>query len=76
MTSLLPFRWHIAEVLLIVAAGVAHHIVVTSKRERQLALYALLALLIVTVWPGTEGAAAGLSSRNSQGRLEGSSVSV
>lgn len=51
MTSLLPFRWHIAEVLLIVAAGVAHHIVVTSKRERQLALYALLALLIVTVWP-------------------------
>jgi cytochrome c oxidase assembly factor CtaG len=51
VTSLLPFRWHIAEVLLIVAAGVAHHIVVTSKRERQLALYALLALLIVTVWP-------------------------
>ena len=51
MTSLLPFRWHIAEVLLIVAAGVAHHIVVTSKRERRLALYALVALLIVTVWP-------------------------
>ena len=51
MTSLLPFRWHIAEVLLIVAAGVAHHIVVTSKRERRLALYALLALLVVTVWP-------------------------
>ena len=37
MTSLLPFRWHIAEVLLIVAAGVAHHIVVTTKRERRLA---------------------------------------
>ena len=51
MTSLLPFRWHIAEVLLIVAAGVAHHIVVTSKRERRLALYGLLALLVVTVWP-------------------------
>jgi len=51
VTSLLPFRWHIAEVLLIVAAGVAHHIVVTSKRERRLALYALVALLIVTVWP-------------------------
>ena len=51
MTSLLPFRWHIAEVLLIVAAGVAHHIVVTSKRARRLALYALLALLVVTVWP-------------------------
>jgi cytochrome c oxidase assembly factor CtaG len=51
VTSLLPFRWHIAEVLLIVAAGVAHHLVVTSRRERRLALYALLALLIVTVWP-------------------------
>ena len=51
MTSLLPFRWHIAEVLLIVALGVAHHLVVTTKRERRLALYALLALLVVTVWP-------------------------
>jgi cytochrome c oxidase assembly factor CtaG len=51
VTSLLPFRWHIAEVLLIVGLGVAHHIVVTSKRERRLALYALLALLVVTVWP-------------------------
>ncbi|HEY5010577.1 MAG TPA: cytochrome c oxidase assembly protein [Acidimicrobiales bacterium] len=51
MTSLLPFRWHIAEVLIIVAAGVVHHVVVPSKRERRLALYALLALLVVTVWP-------------------------
>jgi len=51
VTSLLPFRWHIAEVLLIVAAGVAHHVVVTGKRERRLATYALLALLVVTVWP-------------------------
>jgi cytochrome c oxidase assembly factor CtaG len=51
VTSLLPFRWHIAEVLLIVAAGVAHHLVVTSTRERRLALYALLALLVVTIWP-------------------------
>ncbi|HEY5263111.1 MAG TPA: cytochrome c oxidase assembly protein [Acidimicrobiales bacterium] len=51
MTSLLPFRWHIAEVLVIVAAGVAHHVVVTSKRERRLAAWALIALLVVTVWP-------------------------
>jgi cytochrome c oxidase assembly factor CtaG len=51
MTSLLPFRWHIAEVLFIVAAGVGHRVVVTSARERRLALYALLALLVVTVWP-------------------------
>lgn len=51
MTSLLPFRWHIAEVMIIVAVGVAHHIVVTSKRERRLAQWALFALLVVTIWP-------------------------
>ena len=51
MTSLLPFRWHIADVLLIVAVGVGHHIVVTSRRERRLAAGALFALLAVTVWP-------------------------
>jgi cytochrome c oxidase assembly factor CtaG len=48
---LLPFRWHIAEVLIIVAAGVGHHVVVSAKRERRLVRYALLALLAVTVWP-------------------------
>jgi cytochrome c oxidase assembly factor CtaG len=48
---LLPFRWHLVEVLVIVGAGVAHHVVVTSKRERRLVRYALLALLAVTVWP-------------------------
>jgi cytochrome c oxidase assembly factor CtaG len=51
VTSLLPFRWHIAEVLLIVAVGVAHHMFITTKRERRLAAWALLALLVVTVWP-------------------------
>ena len=51
MTSLLHFRWHIADVLLIVAVGVGHHMVVTSKRERRLAAGALFALLVVTVWP-------------------------
>ncbi len=51
MTSLLPFRWHIADVLLIVALGVGHHIVVTSKRERRFAAGALAALLAVTIWP-------------------------
>lgn len=51
MTSLLPFRWHIAEVLIIVALGVTHHVVVTSKRERRLAAWALFALLVVTIWP-------------------------
>jgi cytochrome c oxidase assembly factor CtaG len=51
VTSLLPFRWHLAEVLLILAAGTAHHVVVKSRRERRLVTYALLALLVVTVWP-------------------------
>ena len=51
MTTLLPFRWHIAEVLIIVAAGVAHHMVVKTTRERRLVTFALLALLVVTVWP-------------------------
>jgi len=51
VTSLLPFRWHVADVLLIVAVGVGYHMVVTSKRERRLAAGALFALLAVTVWP-------------------------
>lgn len=51
MNSLLPFQWHIAEIVVIVAAGVVHHVVVTSPRERRFALYALLALFVVTVWP-------------------------
>jgi cytochrome c oxidase assembly factor CtaG len=51
VTSLLPFQWHVAEVLLILAAGVAHRIAVHAKRERRLAAYALLALLAVVVWP-------------------------
>lgn len=51
MTSLLPFRWHLAEVLFILAAGIGHHLVVKSRRERRLVAYALLALLVVTIWP-------------------------
>jgi len=51
VTSLLPFRWHIAEVLIVVALGVTHRVVVTSKRERRLAVWALFALLVVTIWP-------------------------
>ena len=47
MTSLLPFRWHIAEVLFIVAAGVGHRVVVTSARERRLALVHAFQTLIV-----------------------------
>lgn len=51
MTTLLPFHWHVAEVLVIVAAGVGHWVVVKSRRERRLVALALVALLVVTVWP-------------------------
>lgn len=51
MTTLLPFRWHIAEILVIVTAGVGHRLVVKSQRERRLVTCALFALVVVTVWP-------------------------
>ena len=51
MTSLLPFQWHVAEIVVVVGAGVAHHVVVTTTRERRYALLALVALLAVTIWP-------------------------
>jgi cytochrome c oxidase assembly factor CtaG len=51
VTSLLPFRWHVAEIFLVVALGVVHHLVVPAKRERRLALCAMVALLAVVVWP-------------------------
>lgn len=51
MTSLLPFQWHLDEIVVVVAAGIAHHLVVTAARERRRALYALAALLAVTIWP-------------------------
>jgi cytochrome c oxidase assembly factor CtaG len=48
---MLPFQWHLAEIVVVVAAGIAHHIVVTTKLERRRAVYALAALLVVTIWP-------------------------
>ncbi len=51
MTSLLPFQWHVAEIVVVVGAGVAHHVVVTTTRERRYAILALVALLAVTIWP-------------------------
>jgi cytochrome c oxidase assembly factor CtaG len=51
VATLLPFHWHPLVFLVIIAAGVAHHLFVSSPRQRQLARYALLALLIVTIWP-------------------------
>jgi cytochrome c oxidase assembly factor CtaG len=49
--SMLPFQWHLVEIVVVVAAGIAHHLVVTTPRERRRALYALAALLAVTIWP-------------------------
>jgi cytochrome c oxidase assembly factor CtaG len=51
VAALLPFHLHPVLLVLIVGAGVVHHVVVSSARQRRLALYALLALLIVTMWP-------------------------
>ncbi|MHB8379328.1 MAG: cytochrome c oxidase assembly protein [Acidimicrobiales bacterium] len=51
MAALLPFHLHPDVVAVILAAGTAHQLLVSSKRQRLVARYALLALLIVTVWP-------------------------
>ncbi|HEV7958403.1 MAG TPA: cytochrome c oxidase assembly protein, partial [Acidimicrobiales bacterium] len=51
MRSLLPFDWHPLVLTLILTVGLAHHLLVRSPRQRRLALYALLALLAVTMWP-------------------------
>jgi cytochrome c oxidase assembly factor CtaG len=51
MRSLLPLHWHIFELLVIVAAGIAHSIAVPSTRQRCQAIGALIALAAVTMWP-------------------------
>jgi putative membrane protein len=51
MATLLPFDWHPLVLCVIVAAGVAHYFLVNSARQRRLALYAFIALLVVTMWP-------------------------
>jgi uncharacterized membrane protein len=51
MATILPFDWHPLVLSVIVAAGGAHYFLVNSPRQRRLALYALLALFVVTMWP-------------------------
>lgn len=51
MTRLLPFDWHFVELLIIIAAGAGHWFFVAPARQRRYALYALLAMAIVTMWP-------------------------
>ncbi len=57
MTRWLPFHWHLAEVLIVAVAGVAHHLVVSEPRLRRRAELALLALVAVIVWPAGDLAA-------------------
>jgi putative membrane protein len=67
MESLLPFRWHPVVVIVIVGVAVIHHIYVVSERQRRLARYALLALLVVTIWPiGDLAASVSLSVATAQ----------
>ena len=51
MAVLLPFELHPFVVLVIVVAFVAHQYLVTSAHQRALARYALLSMLVVTIWP-------------------------
>ncbi|MGC1419591.1 MAG: cytochrome c oxidase assembly protein [Acidimicrobiales bacterium] len=48
---LLPFQWHVVELIVIIAAGVSHWLTVGPTRQRLFALYAMLALAAVTMWP-------------------------
>jgi putative membrane protein len=48
---LLPFHWHFVELLIIIAAAVAHSVFVPIARQRRDALAALAALAVVTMWP-------------------------
>jgi cytochrome c oxidase assembly factor CtaG len=47
----LPFHWHLVELSVIAAAGVAHHLVVRDPPLRRRAEWALVALALVVVWP-------------------------
>jgi cytochrome c oxidase assembly factor CtaG len=51
VAAILPFHLHPVLLVLIVAAGVVHHVFVSSAHQRRLARYGLLALLVVTMWP-------------------------
>ena len=51
MTSLLPFRPHIFELLALAAAGAGHSRVVESTKQRRYAILSLLALAVVIAWP-------------------------
>lgn len=67
VAALLPFRWHPFVVLVIVVAAVIHHLYVASAHQRRLARYALVVLLVVTIWPiGDLAASVSLSVATAQ----------
>ncbi len=51
MTKLLPFHWHAVELAVIVAVFLVHRRLVSTLRERRLALSALVSLAVVVAWP-------------------------
>ena len=51
MTSLLPFRWHVFELLVLGASTVALLRVVKTAEQRRLALVALATMAVATLWP-------------------------
>ncbi len=51
MLSLLPFRWHLPELVLIVGLAALHRVAVHDARARRLVLIALASFLVVTIWP-------------------------
>jgi len=67
VTTWVPFHWHIVDVVLVVTLGVVHHVLIRTSRERRLAESALVALLVVTVWPiGDVAATVSLSVATTQ----------
>lgn len=67
MTRWLPFHWHLVEVLVVVALGFAHHLVVHDLKLRRRAELALLLLVAVLVWPvGDLAASVSLTVATSQ----------
>jgi cytochrome c oxidase assembly factor CtaG len=57
MISLLPFQWHLGELIVLVALWFVHHALVTSTRDRRRMLAALVTFAAVTFWPIGELAA-------------------
>ncbi len=51
MRALLPFHLHLAELLVLLGAGVAYVRVASTRRQRLLGVSGFIALLGVTMWP-------------------------